>query len=356
MDVLEVIKLADWFDENLAPVREKLGALVSVLQNNSQQPAQQPVAPVLNALLPASGNMRVDQLSTAQLSVLEKLDADYLIGSRGRSWVDATVRSSTYDPATTYRTIQEASSRLDTVHQRLLNFRSHALELNFEKSVPTAADQPFVFSIIFKNGAEIRNIREWRKSAQDWELILSSAATVAGDRPEDVSVLSAESGSIIVWLGAGAAVTKILATISKHIAAMANDFLDFQLKKEELRRSRMMSSAIEADLKRQEGERRDSGKVAILAQIKSLAPEAVPEDIAKLDKAVDKLIDFFEKGGDMDFVSSTPESDSEVDENRLDGGDTEGVDQVIRDFRKEVEKAKLLSDLRGVKGGDPAER
>jgi hypothetical protein len=355
MNVFEVIRLADWFDENTESVREKFSALVSVLQNNSQQPTQQPVTPPLNDLLVALAEMPTDQLSTTQLDLLEKLQVDNLLGSRGRSWVNRAVRSSTYDPATTYRTIQEAASRLDAVRQRLGNFRSHALDLQIEKDETVDPSKPFAFSVVFKNGAAINNIRDWRKSAQDWEYILSSVAAVAGDRPEDVSVITAESGSIIVWLGAGAALTKILATVSKNIASMANDYVDFQLKKEELRRSRMMSTAIENDLKRQEAERRDAGKAATLEQVRLLASSAKPEDFAKLDKAVDKLIEFFEKGGDMDFINPALETESDTSGGSATDDDASTVDEVIREFRKEVQKAKLLADLREGKSADPSD-
>ncbi len=48
---------------------------------------------------------------------------------------------------------------------------------------------------------------------------------------------------VIYTLSATPVVTKILATVSKHIASIANDYLDFQLNLEKLRRSRMMSDS-----------------------------------------------------------------------------------------------------------------
>ncbi|MFP5511093.1 MAG: hypothetical protein ACLGIP_18390, partial [Alphaproteobacteria bacterium] len=98
--------------------------------------------------------------------------------------------------------------------------------------------------------------------------------------------------------------------------------------------------------KRQEAERRDAGKSATLEQVRLLALNAKPEDIAKLDKAVDKLIEFFEKGGDMDFINPVLEGESDTSAESATDDDASSVDQVIREFRKEVQKAKLLADLR----------
>jgi hypothetical protein len=202
---------------------------------------------------------------------------------------------------------------------------------------------PYVFNVIFKEDAAIKNVKDWKKTASDWELIIGGVTAVAGEKPEDVAVVGVQNGSIIYTLCATPIVTKILATISKHIASIANDYLDFELKREEIRRSRMMSDAIEKDLKRQEDERRATGKARILDEVKEIVPHATPESIAKLEKAVDRHIKFSEEGGDIDFILP-PELDQESDD--YDGDLAQTVNDVwglIQDYRSEVQKKKLLT-------------
>ena len=105
----------------------------------------------------------------------------------------------------------------------------------------------------------------------------------------------------------------------------------------------MMSDTIEKDLKRQEDERRSSGKTAILEAVKEIVPNAKPEEIAKLEKAVDRHIKFSEDGGDVDFVLP-PELDADDEEYDEDLAQTvNDVRELIQDYRTEVQKTKLLT-------------
>ncbi|QBX99474.1 hypothetical protein E2K80_01000 [Rhodophyticola sp. CCM32] len=343
MEVSQVVQLSEWLEENLSDVMPKFTALVAVLQNNSQQPSQQPVTQPLKELSRALADMQTSELSTLQLGVLENLEVAKLVGKQGKAWINHRVRATTYDPATTFQTVQQGQQKLQEAQRLLKAFQTSAGQVGFSDADKVDAPTPYVFNVVFQENAAIENVRDWKKTATDWELIISGVTAVAGEKPEDVAVVGAQNGSIIYTLSATPIVTKILATVSKHIASIANDYLDFQLKREELRRSQMMSDAIEKDLKRQEDERRASGKATILEAIKEIAPSAKPEEIAKLEKAVDRHIKFSEDGGDVDFVLP-PELDAEDEDYDEDLAQTvDDVRELIQDYRSEVQKTKLLT-------------
>ena len=343
MEVSQVVQLSNWLEDNLASVMPKYSALVSVLQNNSQQPSQQPVTQPLKDLSRALADMQTSQLSALQVGVLEELDAAKLVGKQGKAWINHQVKAMTYDPATTFQSVQQGKQKLEEAQRLLVEFRTSAGNVGFQDADFVDAPTPYVFNVIFQENAAIENVRDWKKTATDWELIIGGVTAVAGEKPEDVAVVGTQNGSIIYTLSATPIVTKILATVSKHIASIANDYLDFQLKREDLRRSRMMSDAIEKDLKRQETERRANGKAMILEAIKEIAPAAKPEEIAKLEKAVDRQMKFSEDGGDIDFVLP-PKLDEESDEYDEDLAQTvDDVRELIQDFRSEVQNTKLLT-------------
>ena len=342
MDVSQVLQLADWFQESFGEVREKYEVLVSVLQNNSQQPNQQPVTDPLKALSRGLRDMQTSQLSSLQLGVLEDLEVDHLVGKSGRAWIIRTVQTMTYDPATTFKKVQEAFQKLENAQNLLSEFKRTSERIGFVGADLSDLPAPYAFNVIFKGGAEIRNVTDWKKTSADWEFYLGAVAVAAGEKPEDVHVVSAQSGSIIYTLSAAPLVTKVLAMISKHIAAIANDYLDFQLKRQELARSRMYSDAIEKDLNRQQGARRDEAKADLIAAIKDILPNAPPEAISKLAKAIDRYIAFTEKGGEMDFMLPSPlEQDSDEYDEEL-SQSIEEIRSFIQEYREEVQKTKLL--------------
>ena len=312
-------------------------------QHNAQQPNHQPVADPLRELTRALQSMPTTELSTLQMRVLEELGIAEYVGRSGRAWVIRTVQKKTYDPATTFQTISEAHQRLKSAQAQLDGFKSAAEELGFESPSHVDAPTPYVFNIIFQQKASIEIVSDWKKTAADWELILGSIANATGHRAQDIAFVGGQSGSFILTLSAAPLVTKVLAVISKHIASIANDYLDFQLKRDELRRSRMMSDAIEKDLTRQEKDRRSEAKSTLMESIKKMLPDAKPEELNKLEKAIDRHIDFSEKGGEVDFLlPPAPDSEDEGIDEEL----AETVNElrdVIQDYRSEVEKTKLLT-------------
>lgn len=343
MEVSQVVQLSEWLEENLSDVMPKFTALVAVLQNNSQQPSQQPVTQPLKELSRALSHMQTSELSTLQLGVLENLEVAKLVGKQGKAWINRCVRATTYDPATTFQSVQQGQQKLQEAQRLLKAFQTSAGQVGFSDADKVDAPTPYVFNVVFQEDAAIENVRDWKKTATEWELIISGVTAVAGEKPEDVAVVGAQNGSIIYTLSATPIVTKILATVSKHIASIANDYLDFQLRREELRRSQMMSEAIEKDLNRQEDERRASGKATILDAIKEIAPNAKPEEIAKLEKAVDRHIKFSEDGGEVDFVLP-PELDAEDEDYDEDLAQTvDDVRELIQDYRTEIQTTKLLT-------------
>ncbi len=343
MEVSQVVQLSNWLDDNLVEVMPKFSALVSVLQNNSQQPSQQPVSEPLKQLARSLAEMQTTQLSALQVKVLEEMEVAKLVGKQGKAWIYNRVRSTTYDPATTFQSVQAGQQKLEEAKRMLGEFKAAADRVGFRDVNIADAPTPYVFNVIFKEDASIRNVRDWKKTATDWELIIGGVTAVAGEKSEDVAVVGAQNGSIIYTLSATPIVTKILATISKHIALIANDYLDFQLKREELRRSRMMSQTIEADLKKQESDRRDEGKALIVQAVQEIVPNSKPEEIAKLEKAVDRHIKFAEEGGDIDFVLP-PELDEDSGEFTDELAKTVvDLRSLIQDYREELQKTKLLT-------------
>lgn len=345
MDVSQVVQLADWFQKYTRDVEQKYSALVSVLQNNSQQPNQQPVGQPLTELSRALAVMPTSELSTLQMRVLEKLEVANLIGKQGKDWLNNKVRATTYDPATTFQTVHSAQQRIGAAKGALDEFKSNAVRIGFKDDRIDDAPTPYIFDVIFQGDVSINNVRDWKKTATDWELIIIGVTAVVKEKPEDVAVVGAQNGSLIFSLSASPIVTKVLATMSKHIASIANDYLDFQLKREALRRSRMMSDTIEADLKKQESERRTNGRDLVLGAVKEIVPNTKPEDIAKLEKAIDKHIAFSEQGGEVDCVLPPSIDESVEDYDVILAQTVEDVRDLIQEYRMEVQKTKLLTHV-----------
>ncbi len=342
MDVSEIVRLAEWFRENTKQVETLYLDLVSVLQNNAQQSAQMPVKAALDSLSKALAEMPTQELSTLQMRVLDKLGVAELIGKAGESALNTKVRATTYDPATTHSSIASDAQSIEEAQRRLLALKNSAEALGLKSELKSDTIDSYTINVIFQGQASIENVRDWKKSAAEWELIMSGVAGVAGERPEDVRVLGTANGSIIFTLSASSLVTKILATISKHIAEIANRYLDFQLKRESLDRSRMLTKVMKDELLRQETESRSTGQRKIIEAVKKIVPSASPEALSNLELAVSKQIAFSEQGGDVDFI---PPNNIDEDSDSYDKAlaiDVANIRKLIEEYQTVKQQVKLL--------------
>ena len=275
-----------------------------------------------------------------------------LVGKQGDSWLSKTVRAMTYDPATTFQEVQQAAQRISEAKRKLIEFKSAATTVGLKSSQRIDAPTPYLINVIFTGGASIKNVRDWKKTATDWELIVSGVAGVLDEKPEEIAVIGATNGSIIFTLSATLGVTKLLATISKHIASIANDYQDFQLKREDLERSRLMTDVIRNEFSRLEKDRRIEGKNTILSAVKAHVPNAMPEALTKLEKAIDKHISFSESGGEVDFITPPMPDDEVINFDDSIAETVQELRDLIQEYRNEKRNTKLLTQYDDKTGED----
>ena len=249
----------------------------------------------------------------------------------------------TYDPATTFQEVQQAAQRISEAKRKLIEFKSAATTVGLKSSQRIDAPTTYLINVIFTGGASIKNVRDWKKTATDWELIVSGVAGVLDEKPEEIAVIGATNGSIIFTLSATLGVTKLLATISKHIASIANDYQDFQLKREDLERSRLMTDVIRNEFSRLEKDRRIEGKNTILSAVKAHVPNAMPEALTKLEKAIDKHISFSESGGEVDFITPPMPDDEVINFDDSIAETVQELRDLIQEYRNEKRNTKLLT-------------
>ncbi|MCY4347935.1 MAG: hypothetical protein OXC17_14265 [Aestuariivita sp.] len=113
MEILQIIHLSEWLDTNLTDVMPKYHQLVGVLQNNSEQSNKLPVKQPLDDLTSALTSMKTSELSALQIEVLEKIEVAQLIGKQGKIWTNNCIKTTTYDPATAFNSIQQGLQKLE---------------------------------------------------------------------------------------------------------------------------------------------------------------------------------------------------------------------------------------------------
>jgi hypothetical protein len=322
--------------------------LHNAISNNASQATKIPVEAPLTALVKYLSQMEVGQLSLQQLALLEEMGVLKLIGPDGAKWIETVVRAESYDPATTNQNVAKAVEAISAGNQKLQGYSAAVDQLGFARRELDDEDGRITVRIGFRNDASIKNVKDWKVSADDWYQIVRGLAMATGEAPEDTKVVGASTGSIILILSATYAFSKILAAIARHITGAAKEILTLQMSVEDLRQKKILTKTMEAEFQKLQSEVRAKAEKTIETEIKKLVLGAADGEKANaVTKSVQKLLKFGEDGGDIDFVAP-PAADDESEEDDPKSDDMIAaiaeVRNAIASYQNEREAVKLLSN------------
>lgn len=347
MNVSELERLAVWYVDHYSQLSSLYNNLLSPIRHNASEAGKQPVESQLVALLDYLQGMTFENLSLQQLRLLSNLGVDQFIGRDGALYVEGSVRTAEYDPATAVNRINDALSKLSEAHSGFTQYEGALEALGCVNADAQEEHESIIIRVGFQNDASIENVTDWKESAKDWYEIIRGLAMAAGEAPEDTKIIGASTGSIILILAGTLSVTTLLALISKNIASVASDVIGIKNQVEDLRHKKWLSAAMEREFKKKEDSLKGAALKNILGLIKKRLPNLDGEKVTALEGSIKKLLSFNEKGGNVDFVA--PETKDNTDEEIQDGNEERlnaltGVLAVIRDYQATREKLKLLTD------------
>lgn len=350
MNVDELYRLGAWYAAQFKDLDRRYRDVMEPLIYNASQSDKRPVEDQLNSLVMFLNNIQFDNLSIEQLKMLNKLGVDAYIGRLGAEYVNSAVRTSNYDPATAVQRLDEAIHSINDTYGKLAAYIEAVDGLGFGPDDVLAEDGYITIRVGFQNDVAINNVTDWKDTAKEWYDIIRGLSMACDEKPEDVKVIGAETGSVILILAGTAAFTALLARISKHITTSAKDIINVGIAMEDLRQKRMLTRAMEIEFKKIEKEKTENA-VAEIENLLEGATKITGGDVSvALTASIKKLLTFSEKGGTVDFIA--PEDEEEHGEE----GESEATDDgglkaaliaakaAIREYQGERESLKLLTD------------
>ena len=264
----------------------------------------------------------------------------------GIKFIDSTIRTSDFDPATASNTFKDSIDRLNTADSRVDSIISAFSDITgIMTETEVAADRVLV-RIEFVGEASIDDVSKWKSWSTTWYDIIRGIGLVLEEPPENTLVVGASQGSIILSIAATLGMTKVLASISKSVASIASDYLEIRMKMEELTAKKILNKAAETAMKKNADDIKKDGAKKAVEDIEQVLPNEINgEQRTALENSVIKALDFFEKGGDLDFVAPSPpkdEPDAAEIANPAERQLISEVRQIIEDARRDRSNVQLL--------------
>lgn len=343
MNVDELSRLSSWFIGHFSNLQTLYSRLIQPIQHNASQPNKQPLEAQLDGLIDYLHSITFEELSLQQIQLLDNLGVSEYIGADGAIFVEKTIRTSDYDPQTALNKLNEAVRALTEANN---GFSAYIQSLNtLGIAVFDQEDsEGITIRIGFRKDASINNVSDFREAGKDWYDIIRGIAIAANEAPEDTKITGATTGSIILILAGTAAVTKILAMISKNVAAVAKDAIEIAHQIEDLRGKKLLNNVIERELRKTEQKKKEAANVEILKAISEDLPNLDGEQKTALEVSIKKLLSFNEKGGNVDFVAPEENEEGDSDEPSPTSAALAQVRAAIHEYQQVREQIKLLED------------
>lgn len=344
MDAIELLQLTSWIDREIVAreILNRYSDLLSVIQSNVQPNRQrQPFESQKETLFQVLRAVKLDELTQEQKKFLENLRILPYIGQRGVVHLEEIFYKNNLDLATVAERLQQIQNAINNGVAKSNQIKDG---LTGYVTLPESHYEHVLLRVYFQNDASINNISDLKDWAGIWYNISRGITMIHGGSPEDVKLVGASKGSVIVELAVTYAIAKSISEIMLKALELADRVLELKKKSAELRLLKLSSDNAakfideEAKAVKENGVERIAQDIVLKVKID---PNKHGDQVKALNTAVKGLVDFLQKGGEVDYQIRDG-STAETDEANENAKDIAQLRKAITDIRALESKLKVI--------------
>lgn len=322
MEIQELLSVSHWIDKNIVQtlVDNKYQQLLSVLKQHVNERNNQ-LKPEFNTqkndLIDTIKVITTIGLTNKQERILNKIGILNHVGEVGVSKIEDVLFRNNLDIETATTKVglilQQITSALVTSKQ-IKTCLTPLIEIDETEDEIESYD--VIVRVHFHKDVSINNISDFKRWGSIWYDIGRGISMAHDFAPEDIKVIAAQKGSIIMVLAVTAAIATTTSTIILSALKVADRVLTIRKKAEEIKNLKLSNKKLEIDLEKEADKERKEGLEAITKQLSvslNINQNGDGEKVIALEKSVRNLIDFVEKGGEVDFFANE-DKDEKVSE------------------------------------------
>lgn len=341
MNLEELYELTLWVDKNIREPNlvSKYKTLYNAVNRNVQpNQQQQPFENEKNSLFEQLDGIKTDSLNNEQIDFLVSTEIFELIGSEGRKYLEDILYINVLDIATVASKINERNSKLA---QCLARFQHIKEGLSGIIDISETKSDDVLLKVHFAGKTDIENVVDFKKWATAWFDIGRGIAMLEGKAPEDIRVVGARKGTIIIELAVIAGIATSISAIILAVLKVADKVLDIKKKAEEIKGLKLSNSKIQKELEKEAENEKVIGIDKITNDLLSRSNDKGNGELKTIiEKAVKNLVDFIENGGEVDCTIPVDDENSK---------DSPKLFSKVRDNFKEIRKLESKIKLLGPK-------
>jgi len=340
MNITELYQLTQWIDENVRSkdIAGKYQAVFNVLQQNARTgQQQQPLEPHKEALIEAISSISLEELSIDQLAFLRRLGIADHLGINALSNIEDILYRNALDIPTAAAEFNKIVEAINNGLAKADQIKNGLSDLVDPEELPK--DEALI-RVGFTKDAAVNNVVDWKKWSSIWYDIGRGIALAHDRAPEDIKVVGAKKGSIVIELAVAYAIAKTTGKIILFALQVADKVLAIKKQAAEISHLELKNDKIAQELEQEAANLVEEKKQSITALIfeeLGINEDADGEKRTALEKAIKKLIDFIERGGDVDCVLPT-----EMEGEGVNAADIKAIRDEFKEIRTIENKIKKL--------------
>ena len=343
MNVSELYSLTEWVQSEVEneQIPDKYQQLQALLQQNTQ-PNQQNTQfdSQKEELLSALRAIRTTSLSNDQVTFLSKLGIEQLIGKAGADAIEDILYKNVIDLATAAQQIADRTQALNEGISKITQIAEGLSGLVGSEEEDVA--DGVLIRVSFLGDASMNNVADFKKWGETWFNIGRGVTQAHGKTPEDITVVGAAKGSVIIELLADPVISGTVASIIWGALKVTEKVFNLRKIAAETLVLDLQEKKLAGEIKKAAEKEKSAGiAIIIKEQTKSLKLKADGDGdkISALEKSITDLVDFINDGGGVDFVA--PEEENDDDDEVVDDGFIQ-IREQAENIRRLENKVKLL--------------
>ena len=305
MNVTELYHLTEWINSEISGQRilKLYTTLHTLLEQNTQANQQkQPFDEQKNAVIAALRKIPLNQLTMAQVNFLHKLQIGPYVGMEGISHLENILVTNPIDPATAASNVQTIVTAINQGIEKATTIKKGLEGCVEKRELPS---DEVLIRVNFSNDASMANITDLKDWGSIWHSIGRGIAIIHDIPPEDIRIIGASNGSILLDLGVSYIIAETVSKIMNKALDIAERIIQIRGEAEKVRTLRLSNNKIATQIDAEAKKVNDEGVDKLTTEIFSqLGASKTPDGDKKtaFNKAVKHLIDFLSKGGEIDCV------------------------------------------------------
>lgn len=340
MQVEELFDLAAWVIREIQTKElvQKYQNLQNILQQNSRANQQQtPFEEEKSKLLGALTGVPLSELTIGQINVLSDLSILPNVGKEGVDLVEDVLYRNAIDVASAAKRIAKCIQELSEGVQWCQQQKDLLHKIISDESVAIAEDM-VLLRVRFVGDADIENLTELKKWSAQWWEIGRGISMAYGKSPEDISVVGASKGSIIVSLLTDLQIAGTVSVVIYGALKIVEKYYTIKRTIQEVKGLELANKAAEKELEDAAKSHKDEGIKRIVEEtIKELGVKSEGKK-NEISKATKNLVNFIILGGEVDLIIPDEAEDDDEEE----GNESSGQRKVRDGLRVQFQKVRKL--------------